>query len=76
MGGKEDDADERGFFSELPMPAPPAGKPAAEKPHYAGHRERLRARFREQGADALADYELLELLLFRSIPRAETKGPA
>src|SRR5690606_9428039 len=38
--------------------------------------ERLRVRFREQGGESLADYELLELLLFRSIPRADTKGPA
>ncbi|HUG61211.1 MAG TPA: DNA repair protein RadC [Methylomirabilota bacterium] len=41
-------------------------------PHFHGHRERLRARFRE-GADSLADYEILELLLFRSIPRRDTK---
>ncbi|ADZ70044.1 RadC family protein [Polymorphum gilvum] len=47
-----------------------------EKPglkHYHGHRERLRERFRTLGADGLADYELLELLLFRSIPRKDTK---
>lgn len=44
-----------------------------EAPHYHGHRERLRARFREAGADALADYELLELLLFRAIPRRDVK---
>lgn len=41
--------------------------------HYHGHRERLRARFREAGADALADYELLELLLFRALPRRDVK---
>jgi DNA repair protein RadC len=40
--------------------------------HFHGHRERLRARFRDK-PDALADYELLELLLFRSIPRRDTK---
>ena len=34
-------------------------------PHYHGHRERLRARFRDAGPDALSDYELLELLLFQ-----------
>lgn len=43
------------------------------KPHYAGHRDRLRARFSENGAKAVADYELLELILFRSIPRRDTK---
>ncbi len=43
------------------------------KPHYLGHRERLRKRFREGGADALPDYELLELILFRALPRRDTK---
>ena len=45
-------------------------------PHYLGHRDRLRARFREGGADALPDYELLELVLFRAIPRRDVKGLA
>ena len=45
----------------------------AGKPHYLGHRERLRRRFREAGADALPDYELLELILFRAMPRRDTK---
>ena len=39
----------------------------------AGHRERLRARFLKGGADAMPDYELLELTLFAAIPRRETK---
>lgn len=42
-------------------------------PHYHGHRERLRTRFREAGADALTDYELLELVLFRALPRRDVK---
>ena len=42
-------------------------------PHYHGHRERLRARFREAGSEALADYEMLELLLFRAIPQRDVK---
>jgi DNA repair protein RadC len=42
-------------------------------PHYHGHRERLRQRFREAGAGALSDYELLELLLFRALPRRDVK---
>ena len=42
-------------------------------PHYHGHRERLRARFREAGAEALSDYELLELVLFRAIPQRDVK---
>jgi len=42
-------------------------------PHYFGHRERLRDRFRDAGADALSDYEMLELLLFRAQPRRDVK---
>jgi DNA repair protein RadC len=42
-------------------------------PHYWGHRERLRDRFRQYGADSLPDYELMELILFRAIPRRDTK---
>jgi len=45
----------------------------AAKPHYLGHRERLRKRFREGGAGSLPDYELLELVLFRAMPRRDTK---
>jgi DNA repair protein RadC len=45
----------------------------AGKPHYLGHRERLRKRFRDAGADALPDYEMTELVLFRAVPRRDTK---
>ncbi|MCX7321960.1 MAG: DNA repair protein RadC [Hyphomicrobiales bacterium] len=45
----------------------------AEAPHYHGHRDRLRARFRSAGAEALSDYELLELVLFRALPRRDVK---
>src|SRR5690242_8725529 len=44
-----------------------------ETPHYHGHRERLRSRFREAGPEAVADYELLELVLFRAIPQRDIK---
>jgi len=46
---------------------------AETKPHFLGHRERLRRRFMNGGADALLDYELLELVLFRALPRQDTK---
>lgn len=72
MDGNEHD--ERGFFGEQSVPPVKSG-PAPEKPHYLGHRERLRERFVASG-DTLADYELLELLLFRLIPRADTKPVA
>jgi len=43
------------------------------RPHYAGHRDRLRDRALAGGLAALPDYELLELCLFRSIPRGDVK---
>ena len=43
------------------------------QPHYHGHRERLRARFRDAGSEAVSDYELLELVLFRAIPQRDVK---
>lgn len=46
-------------------------KPTA--PHYLGHRERLKSRFSDGGPDAVPDYELLEMVLFRAIRRGDTK---
>ena len=46
---------------------------AEAPPHYHGHRERLRERFRAAGAEALSDYELLEAVLFRAQPRRDVK---
>jgi DNA repair protein RadC len=51
----------------------PAKAKTPEKPHFHGHRDRLRERFDAAGPEALADYELLELMLFRFIPRQDTK---
>jgi len=48
-------------------------KPIKETPHFHGHRDRLRARFEKHGGDALEDYELLELYLYRSLPRRDVK---
>src|SRR5215217_3501169 len=42
-------------------------------PHFHGHRDRLRTRFLDAGGQALADYEMLELLLFSAIPRRDVK---
>ena len=58
-----------------PMPAKPSkpDEPPSETPHYHGHRTRLRERFRGAGADALSDYELLEMVLFRALPRGDVK---
>jgi len=50
-----------------------AAAPASAKPHHAGHRERLRARAAGGGMAALPDYELLEMALFRCVPRGDVK---
>ena len=66
-------------FSDQPLPlfdgtAAPVLPKGARLPSYiAGHRDRLRQRFREGGAAAMPDYELLELVLFRALPRQDTK---
>jgi DNA repair protein RadC len=46
---------------------------AEDVPHYLGHRERLRDRFIDAGPEAVTEYELLELVLFRAIPRRDVK---
>ncbi|MBO9476062.1 DNA repair protein RadC [Shimia sp. R11_0] len=54
--------------------APVAPLTSGKVPSYlADHRKRLRARFLSGGAQALPDYEMLELLLFRAIPRQDVK---
>lgn len=66
-------------FSEQPLPfdldeATPAPLPGGRTPSYmADHRKRLRTRFMQGGAAAMPDYELLELVLFRAIPRHDVK---
>jgi DNA repair protein RadC len=50
--------------------------PLDPKPHYLGHRQRLRERFVKAGLEGLADYEVVELLLTLAIPRSDVKGPA
>lgn len=58
-------------------PAPGSGavpaKSDAGKLAGAGHRARLRERLLKGGAEALADYEVLEFLLFAGNPRGDTK---
>ncbi|MBX3581000.1 MAG: DNA repair protein RadC [Rhizobiaceae bacterium] len=87
-----EESDERGFFAERPVRTLPKSgsdkafegvahdevaprQPAEEKPHYLGHRDRLRKRFAVSG-DTMPDYELLELLLYKAIPRGDTKPVA
>lgn len=54
-------------------PAPPSTGTGWGNKHYHGHRERLRQRFLDARPESLADYELLELLLFFSVYRRDTK---
>lgn len=74
----------KGFHdSALPLFAPVGAEDEAtgvtalgpgRLPSYiADHRARLRGRFRDGGAAALPDYEMLELVLFRAIPRQDVK---
>lgn len=66
-------------FAESPLPflfdeAVEAVPISGKQPSYIkDHRQRLRARFMAGGPDAMPDYELLELLLFRAIPRRDVK---
>lgn len=70
---------DRSTFAETALPflldeAEPAPLPGGKLPSYiADHRKRLRQRFMQGGADALPDYELMELVLFRAIPRKDVK---
>jgi DNA repair protein RadC len=52
---------------------PDLAEEADATPHYYGHRERLRQRLIAAGADNLPDYELVEVILFASNPRADVK---
>ncbi|HEV2531423.1 RadC family protein [Phenylobacterium sp.] len=67
----EDAAGQPDLWAEAAEAAPrDARRPP---PHYLGHRERLRERAAAGGLSALPDYEVLELLLFRAIPRGDVK---
>ena len=73
------------FFLNEPAPRPTAKQPAVEPhstarnpaaddaPHYHGHRERMKERFQKVGHKGFADYEMLEMLLYRSIRQGDTK---
>jgi DNA repair protein RadC len=62
-------SDQLGLLEPAAAPASPAGAP----PGAEGHRDRLRERLLTAGPDALADHELLELLLTLAILRRDTK---
>jgi len=60
-------------MSKSPTSVAKDGLGEGPAPHYLGHRERLRERFLDGGPDAVTEYELLELVLFRAIPRRDVK---
>ena len=47
-------------------------KEAKKENVHAGHRQRLKNKYLSSGADVLEPHELLELLLFYAVPRANT----
>jgi DNA repair protein RadC len=57
--------DDKGTFENLTR--------TEDVPHFHGHRDRLKARFRDTGSETFPDYELLELILFQVVPRKDTK---
>jgi DNA repair protein RadC len=60
-------------FGEQPALNFENAKPVKVEDFRKDHRKRLRARFMSGGATAMPDYELLELILFRAIPRQDVK---
>ena len=79
---KRQDKEPTGFAEQMTMDIDagaasarqaPTRAPSMRQPHMHGHRSRLRERFLGAGAGSLADYELLELVLFRAIPQRDVK---
>ena len=61
------------FKQDLLIETPQKQKSQKPKDHNRNHRQRLRSRFMRAGKQALQDYELLELIMFRAIPRRDIK---
>jgi DNA repair protein RadC len=72
-GSPPDGAGDGGLFEQMGAPVVGTLVDIKRVDHRAGHRERLRTRFRDGGPDAVPDYELLEMILFRVAPRGDTK---
>jgi DNA repair protein RadC len=73
VAGQAGEADQASFFGDASSLGGADVAPADDR---AGHRARLRDRFRKGGPAAVADYELLEMLLFRVFARGDTKPVA
>lgn len=61
------------FALASPLGPPKRKPPLGAEEHRLAHRRRLRQRFTDGGADAVPDYELLEMILYRALPRGDTK---
>jgi DNA repair protein RadC len=72
MGTPETHPPRRGV-ADAPVAVAASLSATAAAPHYHGHRQRLRRRFLEAGSEAVSDYELVELILFRAIPQRDLK---
>jgi DNA repair protein RadC len=66
----------QGFSDQMGMLEMPDSPAAASAIGAEGHRERMRARVLAGGGESLADYELLEMVLFVALPRIDTKALA
>jgi DNA repair protein RadC len=73
LPGIEDASGQPDLWGAAPAAAPAPKRKAEPAPHYLGHRDRLRERATVGGLAALPDYEVLEMLLFRAIPRGDVK---
>jgi DNA repair protein RadC len=73
MGQRRNESGRKGLEDSAAAELPGLAHLQQSKPHFHGHRERLRERFLKAGAETLPDYEVLELLLFGAIPQKDTK---
>ncbi|MET4102634.1 DNA repair protein RadC [Roseovarius sp. MBR-78] len=64
------------LFAAAPAPVARTRTAAPQPSYIRDHRRRLRERFLNGGAAAIPDYEMLELVLFRAIPRRDVKPMA
>ncbi len=75
---KDESRSGRAFGEQMGLGIPAAANPVpppakAPRDDVQGHRARLRQRFLEAGPLGVADYEMLELVLFRAIPQRDVK---
>ncbi len=67
------EADDLGYDHRAPVPPPDQGDVPFPNTGPIGHRGRMRDRLLDRGPDSLADYEMLEMLLFFAFKTGDTK---